>query len=63
MAGSGADVEGVAGDALDILESAEMGVGDVEDVNVIADAGAVWSGIVVAKNADVRLIGPDGFEE
>ncbi len=31
-----------------------MGVGDVEDVNVIADAGAIGRGIVRAENFELR---------
>jgi hypothetical protein len=47
-------VEGFAGNSFDGFEGAEVGVGDVEDVNVIADAGAVGSEVVRAENFDVR---------
>src|SRR5258707_5673091 len=44
-----ADVEGFAGHAIDFLESAEVGIGDVEDMNVIADAGSVRGRIIGAE--------------
>jgi len=62
VAGAGADVEGGAGDAGESLEGAQMGLRDVEDVDVIADAGAVGSGIVVAKNGDVGGAGLDSLQ-
>src|SRR5579859_1824957 len=34
------------------FQGQEMGIGQVADVNVIADAGAVMCGVVVAKNLD-----------
>ena len=49
-----ADVEGFAGNRFDGFERAEVGVGDVEDVDVIADAGAVGSWVVRAEDFDVR---------
>ena len=63
VAGAGADVEGGAGDAAEFLEGAEMGLRDVEDVDVIADAGAVGSGIVAAKNGDVGGAGLDSLQD
>ena len=48
-----ADVEGFAGDGFDRFERADVGVGDVEDVDVIADAGAIGRGIVRAEDFDV----------
>lgn len=48
-----ANIEGFAGDGFDGLEGAEMGIGDVEDVDIIADAGAVRCGIVRAENFEV----------
>jgi len=50
---SGADIESGAGYARDLLKSAKMGFGNVQDMHVIADAGAVRRGIVAAKNFDV----------
>jgi hypothetical protein len=48
-----ANVEGFAGNGFDRLEGANVRVGDVENVDVIADAGAVGRWIVRAKNFDV----------
>jgi len=63
VACAGADVEGAAGDASDFLEGAKMGLRDVQDVDVIADAGAVGSGVVGAKNIDVGGTGLDGLQD
>src|SRR6202007_827210 len=41
-----ADVEGLAGNAVDFLECAGMRIGDIEHVYVVADAGAVRCGVV-----------------
>src|SRR5713226_6296353 len=55
-------VEGFARDAVDFLESAEVGIGDVEDVNVIADAGSVRCGIVGAEDIDMGNSAAGGIE-
>ena len=47
-------VEGFAGNRFDRFEGAEVGIGDIEDVDVIADAGAVGGGVVRAENFDLR---------
>ena len=60
---AGANVESVAGDASDVLQGEEMGFGDVEDMDVIANAGAVGSGIVVAKDFEVRGAALDGLQD
>src|SRR5712692_8983572 len=57
-----ADVEGFARDAVDFLESAEVGIGDVEDVNVIADAGSVGCGVVRAEDIDMGQATGGGIE-
>src|SRR2546426_768099 len=46
-----ADIEGFAGNAVDFLESADMGIGNIEHVDVIADAGSVGSGIIRAETS------------
>jgi hypothetical protein len=48
-----ADVKGLAGNFFDGFERAEVGIGDVEDVDVVADAGAVGRGIVGTENFEV----------
>src|SRR5256886_16704843 len=48
-----ADIEGFAGNAVDFLESADMGIGNIEHVDVIADAGSVGSGIIRAEDIDM----------
>jgi len=58
-----ADVEGLTGDFFDGFECAEMGIGDVENVNVVSDAGAVGSGIVGTKNLDMRNDADGGVED
>ena len=45
-------VEGFTGDAIDGFERAEVGIRNVEDVDVIADASAVGRGIVRAENIE-----------
>ena len=57
-----ADVEGFAGNGFDRFEGAEVGVGDVEDVNVVANAGAIRRGVVRAENFDVRNNACGGVE-
>jgi hypothetical protein len=57
-----ADVEGFAGDGFDRFESAEVRIGNVEDVDVIADAGAVGRGIVRAENFELRKETEGGVE-
>jgi hypothetical protein len=53
VTGAGADVESAAGYAPDVLQGAKMGFRNIQHMHVIADAGAVRRGIVVAKNFDV----------
>lgn len=48
-----ADVEGFAGDGFNGFESADVGIGDVENVNVVADAGAVGSGVIGAEDFEL----------
>jgi hypothetical protein len=58
-----ADVEGFARDAFNLLESAKVGIGDIEDVDVIADAGSVGRGVVRAEDIDVRQAAGGGVED
>src|SRR5207249_10747545 len=41
-----ADVEGFAGNAVDLLEGADVGIGSVEDMDVIADTGSIRRGAI-----------------
>src|SRR6266446_3424405 len=63
IAAAVADVEGFAGNAIDGFERADVGIRNVEDVDVIADASAVGRGIVRAENIDVRQIASGGVQE
>src|SRR6266571_6087323 len=49
-----AHVESFAGNAVDLLKRANVGIGDVQHVDVIANASAVRSGIVRSKDIHVR---------
>src|SRR6266851_7027658 len=57
-----ADVESFAGNAVDLLERADMGIGDIEHVDVIADAGSVRCGIVRAEDIDTGQATASGVE-
>ena len=57
-----ADVESLAGNAIEGFESAEVGIGDVHDVDVVADAGAVGRRVIGAKDFDVRNRARGGIE-
>jgi len=57
-----ANVESFAGDGLDGFEGAKVGIGDVEDVDVVADASAIGSGIVGAENFKLRDEAEGGVE-
>ncbi len=48
-----ADVEGFSRNAFDLLEGTDVGIGDIEHVDVVADAGSVGCGIVRAEDIDV----------
>src|SRR4029077_4712211 len=58
-----ADIEGFAGNALDLLESTDMGIGDIENVDVVADAGSVGCGIVRAEDIDVGKAAAGSIED
>src|SRR6267143_2177803 len=57
-----ADVEGFAGNAVDLLKRANVGIGDIEHVDVVADAGAVRCGVVRAEDIDMRQPTAGGIE-
>ena len=48
-----ANVEGFPSDALNFLKRAQVGVGDIQDVNIVADAGAIGRGIIGAKDINM----------
>src|SRR5260370_952822 len=57
-----ADVESFAGNAVDLLKRADVGIGDIEDVDVVAEAGSVRCGIVRAENIDMGQSTAGGVE-
>src|SRR6266436_8560378 len=57
-----ADVEGFAGNAVDLLKSADVRIGNIEHMDVIADAGAVRRGIVSAEDIDMGQSTAGGIE-
>src|SRR5467141_3886755 len=57
-----ADVEGFTGNLADFLKRANMGIGDIEHVDVITDAGSVGRGVVSTKDIDVRQGAGGGIE-
>src|SRR6266550_4836646 len=57
-----ADIEGFAGNAIDLLKSADVGISDIEYVDVIADAGSVWCSVVRAEDVDMGQATAGGIE-
>ena len=57
-----ADVEGFAGDGFDGFESADVGIGDVEYVDVIADASAVGRRVIGTEDFEMRNDAESGVE-
>lgn len=57
-----ADVESFSGDRFNRFERADVRVGDIQDVNVVADAGAVGRGVIRAENFDVGNEAHGGVE-
>src|SRR5216684_1567326 len=57
-----ADVEGFAGNAVDLLKRADVGIGDIEHVDVIANAGSVRRGVIRAEDVDMRQATGSGIE-
>lgn len=58
-----ANVEGFTGDAVNFFQRADVRISNIEDVDVIADAGSVGRGIVRAENIDVREIAGGGVKD
>lgn len=57
-----ADVESFAGDGFDGFEGADVGIGDIEDVDVIANAGAVGGGVIGTEDFELRDEAESGVE-
>lgn len=57
-----ADVEGLAGDGFDGIESTDVGIGDVENVDVIADASAIGRGVIGTEDFEMRNGAEGGVE-
>src|SRR5260370_39682769 len=57
-----ADVESFAGNAVDLLKRADVRIGDIEDVDVVAEAGSVRCGIVRAEDIDMGQSTASGVE-
>src|SRR5438552_5610565 len=57
-----ADVEGFAGNAIDLLEGADVGISDIEHMDVIADAGSIGRRVIGAKDIDMRKATGGGIE-
>src|SRR5947207_12894670 len=57
-----ADVEGFAGNTVDLLKSADVRICDIKHVDVIADAGSVCRGIVRAEDIDMGQPSAGGIE-
>src|ERR1700704_6442474 len=45
------------------MQGAEMGFRDIQDMYVIANGGAVWRGVIVAEDGDVRSVGLNGLQD
>src|SRR5712692_6562135 len=57
-----AHVEGFAGNAIDLLKRADVRIGDIEHVDVVAEAGSVRCGIVRAEDIDMGQSAASGVE-
>lgn len=57
-----ADVESFAGNFLDGFEGADVRIGNVEHVNVVADASAIGRGVIRAEDFDLRDDADSGVE-
>src|SRR5271166_2758855 len=63
VTGGGGDVEGFTGDAIDVFQGEHVGIGYVENVDKVADAGAVGSRIVEAEDFHLRKNSQSGVED
>src|SRR5713101_5859300 len=57
-----ADVESFAGNAVDFLKRADVRIGDIEHVDVVAEAGSVRCGVVRAEDIDMGQSTASGVE-
>src|ERR1700674_1395559 len=57
-----ADVEGFAGNPVNFLQCANVGIGDIEHVYVIADAGTVRRWVIRAEDIDMGQAAAGGIE-
>jgi len=57
-----ADIESFAGNVFDGFESADVRIGNVEDVNVIADAGAIGRRVIGAEDFELGNDSQGGIE-
>ena len=48
-----ADIKGFTGDALNLLKRAQVGIRDIEDVNIVADASSIGGGVISAKDINM----------
>src|SRR6266702_4338415 len=56
------DVESFAGNAVDLLEGAGVGISDIEHMDVVAEAGSVRRGVIRAEDVDMRQATSSGIE-
>src|SRR5712671_6554307 len=45
------------------MQGAEMGIRDIQDMDVVANGGAVWGGVIAAEDRDVRSAALDGLQD
>ena len=57
------DVESFAGDSFDSFEGADVGIGDVQNVDIVTDASSVRRGVVRAENFELRNDAESGVED
>jgi hypothetical protein len=62
VADTGADVESTTRETVDVLKGSDVSIGNVEYVNIIADAGAVWCRIISTKDRNPRMARLDGMQ-
>src|SRR5205807_7696492 len=56
------DVESFTVNAVDLLEGADVRIGNVEHMDVIADTGSIARGVIRAENIDMGQAGSGGIE-
>src|SRR5712672_953448 len=45
------------------MQGSEMGIRDIQDMDVVANGGAVWGGVIAAEDRDVRSAALDGLQD